>query len=328
VNTRLDDLARVLLDNPVFRRETRGWLRGRWLRRSRSGGLTAAIIAAALVWLYVRVLWSMGDAEASGFRSLWLWLTRGLLLVVVVLAPLLASTGITKEREQRTWEGLTLTRLLGYEILLGKWLSAFVPACLPILAAAPLLLLVSEGLGMGQGLLGVLLVFYFLTAAAGTMLGLFCSFVARRASSARTTVLVVSFASCFGLVIVDGILRALVLPWVHSVSPWDVLSLGGSFPVRGDYGYYGMPAVSWFSPLFALSVLSNWMTGRATSDYRSRWSMSIGGEDTDVWSADPSHVLLVYGLALLLGIALCLYYMLTRYRRDVRGGRPLGEPIA
>lgn len=326
MNTLLDDLARVLLDNPVFKRETRGWLRGRWLRRSRSGGLTAVILAAALVWLYVRVLWSMGDVETAGFRPLWLWLTRGLLLVVVVLAPLLASTGITKEREQRTWEGLTLTQLPGHEIILGKWLSALVPACLPILAAAPLLLLVSEGLSMGQGLLGALLLFYFLTAAACTMLGLFCSFVARRASSARSAVLVVSFASCFGLVIVDGVLRALVLPWVHSVGPWDVLSLGGSFPVRGDYGYYGMPAVSWFSPLFVLSVLSNWMTARATPDPVRSWP--VGGEDADVWSADPSHVLLVYGLALLLGIALCLYYMLTRYRRDVRGGRPLGEPIA
>ncbi len=327
VNILLDNLVRVLLANPVFRREVRGWLRGRWLRRSRSAAWTAGIIAAVVAWLYVRVLWAMGDADAPIFRPLWFWLTRGLLFLVVLPAPILASASITKEREQRTWESLALTRLPGREVILGKWLATLMPACLLILATAPLLLLVSTGLNMSPALLPGLIVFYLLTAAAYTMLGLLCSFVARHASSARTTVLVIACASCFGLIIVDGILRVLALPWVHSIVPWYALSLSGyGFPVRGDYGYYGVPALSWFSPLFVLSVLSNWMMAGPATLAAPRWQAPE--EETEVWSADPSHVLLVYDIGLVLGVAFCLYYMLTRYRRDVRGGRPLGEPIA
>ena len=325
MNAFLDGLARVLLDNPVFRRETRGWRR--WLRRSRPSAWTAATVAAVLGWLYVRILWSMADVGVPSFRPLWFWLTRGLLLFVVVVAPILASASITREREQRTWESLTLTRLPGHEVILGKWLSALTPALLTVLATAPLLLLVAVGLGMSLALLVVMLAFYLLTAAAFTMLGLLCSFVARHASSARTAVLTTTFASCFGLIIVDGILRVLALPWVHSGTPWGVLSPDGyGGPLQDDYGYHGLPAVSWFSPLYVLSVLSNRMSAGAASSAAPRWQVSE--EDADVWSADPSHVLLVYDLGLVIGIALCLYYMLTRYRRDVRGGRPLGEPIA
>ena len=156
------------------------------------------------------------------------------------------------------------------------------------------------------------------------MLGLFCSFLGRKAFVARTSALVVAFGLCFGLLVVDTLFRGLVAPEMRGYSAMDAMFNTGYFGGYGgvrDYGYFGVPAVTWFSPLFVLSVVSDWTESAHASAY------AYGG-DADVWSAHPSSVLLVYSLSLVAAVCFCLYYVLTRYRRDVRGGRPLGEPIS
>lgn len=315
-------MVRLLSDNPVFRRESRRWLRGRWLRRGRSAGIAAAI-AFLFVWFYLRVLLAMGDADVTNFKSLWFWVTHGLLVLIVLLGPLLASASIIKEREQRTWESLALTRLLGREIILGKWLAAMLPVCLLIVAAMPLMLMLCASLGTSVWVVIFVVIFYLVTAAAYTLLGLLCSFLARKASVARMSSLFVAFGICFGLLIIDMVFRNLVMPGVRSYSPMEPL-FSRDFGYRGnyDYGYFGCPAMSWFSPFYVLSVLSDWAQARNTFYDASSF------DGNDVWSAQPSSVLLVYSLSLVLAVAFCWYYMLTRYRRDVRGGKPLGETIA
>ena len=190
---------RDLRDNPVFERESRWWYRGRWLRRSRSAAWTAAVIAALFVWFYARGLWAVFHGDEAQFRPVWFWLIRFLLVLIVLLGPVLTSAAVTKEREQRTWESLTLTRLTGREIFLGKWLASLTPLFLLILATAPLLMVAYATFGTSfEGLLAVLF-FYPVTAAAYTMLGLLCSFLGRKASVARTSALVAAIGLCFGL---------------------------------------------------------------------------------------------------------------------------------
>ena len=50
-----------------------------------------------------------------------------------------------------------------------------------------------------------------------------------------------------------------------------------------------------------------------------------GGGSQDQPGDAISGVVEFYGVSALAVIGLCFYYMLTRYRRTVRGGRPLGE---
>ena len=325
-----------LRDNPVFERESRGWLRGRWLRHSRSAAWTAAVIAALFVWFYARGLWAVFHGDEAEFRPVWFWLIRFLLVLIVLLGPVLTSAAVTKEREQRTWESLTLTRLSGREIFVGKWLASLTPLFVLILATAPLLMVAYATFGTSfEGLLAVLF-FYPATAAAYTLLGLLCSFLGRKASVARTSALAAAFGLCFGLLVVDTVFRGLVAPQSRGYSAMNTLSsapntyhyyqtgVGGT----DDYGYFGAPAVSWLSPFFVLSVVSDWTVARAVPSRAIYTYGAFGTEDRDdVWSTHPSSVLLVYSLSLALGGSFCLYYVLTRYRRDVRGGRPLGESI-
>ena len=320
----------VLRDNPVFGREARWWYRGHWLRRNRSAAWTASVIAALFVWFYARGLWAVFHGDEAQFRPVWFWLIRFLLVLIVLLGPALASAAITKEREQRTWEALALTRLTAPEIFLGKWLASLTPLFLLILVTAPLLMVAYATFGTSfEGLLSVLF-FYPVTAAAYTMLGLLCSFLGRKVSVARTSALLVAFGLCFGLLVVDTLFRGLVAPQMQMrpYSGVDTLSYSMNDSYHEgygrDYGFYGIPAVSWLSPLFVLSVVSNWTESAGVPSYADG---SDYGSEEAVWSTHPSSVLLVYSLSLVVAVCLCLYYVLTRYRRDVRGGRPLGEPI-
>ena len=319
------DVGSILRDNPVFLREARWWYRLHWLRRSKSAAWTAAMIAAIFVWFYVRGLWAVWQGDAAQFRPVWFWLIRFLLILIVLLGPALASTAIMKEREQRTWETLALTRLTAREIFLGKWLASLTPLCLLILATTPLLMVAYATFGTSfSGMLAVL-VFFPVTAAAYTMLGLLCSFLAQKASVARMSALTAAIGLCFGLLIVDGLFRQLLVPEMSGYGSWQILSLYSNYRsgYGYDYGYFGFPSVTWFSPFFVLSVLSGWAESRETLGGYPAYSF----DEKDVWSREPSSVLLVYSLSLIVAIGVCLYYMLTRYRRDVRGGRPLGEPI-
>ncbi len=133
-------MGNILRDNPVFLREARWWLRLRWLRRSKSAAWTAAIIAVIFVWFYARGLWAVWNGDEAQFRPVWFWMIRFLLMLIVLLGPALASTAIMKEREQRTWETLALTRLGAREIFFGKWLASLTPLFLLILVTTPLLM--------------------------------------------------------------------------------------------------------------------------------------------------------------------------------------------
>ncbi len=172
------------------------------------------------------------------------------------------------------------------------------------------------------------IIFFPVTAAAYTMLGLLCSFLARKASVARMMALIAACGLCFGLLIVDALFRQLVVPEMRvGYSPWEIFSFGGYGSYSRDYGYFGCPAISWFSPFYVLSVLSNWAEPRPEPPYYNYYNTVSTVDGSDVWSGQPSSVLIVYSLSLIFAIGVCLYYMLTRYRRDVRGGRPLGETI-
>lgn len=317
----------ILRDNPIFLREARWWLRGRWLRHNPSAAWTAGVIAVIFLWIYWRGLWAVAAGNQQELRPVWFWMVRLLLVLIVTLGPVLASTAIMKEREQRTWESLALTLLTARQIIFGKWLASLVPLCLLILAAMPLLLVICAILDTSFGGLLAVVAFFLLTAAAYTLLGVFCSFVARKSSTARMLSLGIAGFFAFGLFLVDWVLRTFLgLPNFKQYQPF--LSYGYMNQLgQCDYGYYGAPAVTWFSPVYAIAVLSDWIS-QSSTDIERLYGVNQPSEDlADIWSAHPENVLIFYGLALVVAVAFCLYYILTRYRRDVRGGRPLGEPI-
>ena len=124
---------------------------------------------------------------------------RSFLGLIVLLAPALASSAISQEKEQQTWETLATTRLrVSAQILLGKWLGRLVLIGWIGLILLPLLLVSAGGADLPPVTILVAFAFFALNAALYGMIGLVCSFVARRTLVATTVALVITALLCLG----------------------------------------------------------------------------------------------------------------------------------
>ena len=113
----------LFTDNPVLEREVRGRFRLRRKGAGRSVPWLTWSIGLVALYFYARGLAGIGHGTMQDARDLWPLLAYGALTLIVLLAPAIASTAITQEREQQTWETLTTTPLSATEVLLGKWLG-------------------------------------------------------------------------------------------------------------------------------------------------------------------------------------------------------------
>ena len=140
------------------------------------GGLAVLII----VYFYIKGLVAIQKGQPQDARELWGYLILFLLLLIVVIAPALLSTAITQEREQQTWESLATTQLTAAEVLIGKWLARLSLTGLPVLVLLPFLIGCSVRGGVGVTSNLAVLLFLGLTAGFYGVLGLLCSFFARK----------------------------------------------------------------------------------------------------------------------------------------------------
>lgn len=291
----------LFLDNPIFRREARWGRRLRRLRRNRPLAIIVTCVAVAIGWLYWRGLNLYVDPQTSDDSGgLWRLCSNFYLGLIVLLAPALASSAISKEKEQQTWETLATTNLTAAQILVGKWLGRVIPVGGVGLALLPLLLI--SAFAAGISLLGVLSVLAFLMLTTGlySIIGLTCSFVARKTLTATTVALLLAALLCIGTWVVQTLLLRLSVD-------------GGDFVAMARYS--GLPSPLWLNPFYVLPLLTQGPAPEA----------AFYGDDGPLPSA--AGAVNTYWIASLLIIAVCFYYMFTRYRRAVRGGRPLGETL-
>ncbi len=101
----------LLTNNPVLEREVRGRLRLRRKGAGRAIPVVAWPIGLVALYFYARGLAAIGRGSQRDAQELWPLFLYGALTLIVLLAPALASTAITQEREQQTWEALATTRL-------------------------------------------------------------------------------------------------------------------------------------------------------------------------------------------------------------------------
>lgn len=128
--------ARRLRDpNPVFVRELRESLRSRRFRR-------LLVVATALLGLgtlagagLLASDPSLGRAAIG--RGIYHLFFSGALLLVCVAAPIVASTAVSREREDGTWDLVLLTRLGPERIVTGKFLALFTSMSLVLVSVAP-----------------------------------------------------------------------------------------------------------------------------------------------------------------------------------------------
>lgn len=271
----------LISDNPVLWREVRGRL------RLRSGGRSAVwvarIVGLVILYAYLRGLVAIGRGTAPDARDFWSTLSYGLLVLIVILAPALSATAITQEREQQTWETLATTRLSGGQIIVGKWLARqFLPA-LSLVIALPLYFGCSVKGGIAFSSTLAVLLFLTLTMALFSLLGLFCSFRARRTTTATASALLVSAFFCIGTPILDGLFRSF-----------------GLFGANYASGYGSDTVVLWLNPFYALATLIQ--------------VLGAMHESASQYAPVPaSDVLTIYTVIALFLMALCLAFMIRRY---------------
>ena len=275
----------LITDNPVLEREVRGRLRLRRKGAGRAVPLVAWPIGLVALYFYARGLAAIGRGRSQDAQDLLPVLIYGALTLIVLLAPALASTAITQEREQQTWDALATTRLSAWEILFGKWVGRQIIPWLIIALAVPYLLACMFFGGMGLAALPGVLAFLVITTAFYSALGLLCSFQARRTAGATATALTFTALLCVGTVIVNGVIQIL----------------------QPRSNGYSDSWVMWLNPFYVLSSLLAWL-GRGIVYQNST------GSPTDMNPLQVGFYLLVSVVA----IAAALRFMVSRYGRAVR----------
>jgi len=274
----------LLTENPVLEREVRGRLRLRRKGAGRAIPVVAWPIALVALYFYARGLTAIGRGPVQDARELLPVMAYGALALIVLLAPALASTAITQEREQQTWDALATTRLTAWEILFGKWVGRQIIPWLMIVLAVPYLLACAVFGGMGLLVLPAVLLFLIVTTAFYSAMGLLCSFQAQRTVGATATALTITAALCVGTVIVNQVIE-IFQPRVGPPENSPVL---------------------WVNPFIALTSLLAMLDRSGVSSFSG--------------SPHEDHALVVgaYLLVTVAAIAAALYFMVSRYHRAVR----------
>lgn len=269
-------------DNPVLEREIRGRLRFRRKGAPPHFVWLGAALGLVIFYFYARGLALLWHGKQQDAQDLWPLLLNGLLALIVLLAPALSSTAITTEREQQTWDTLATTRLSAMDVLLGKWIARQTVPWLLIVLAFPYLCGAAARGQISPLSLPAVLIFLIVTTGFYSVLGLFCSFQARRTAAATATALTLTALLCVGTVIVNGVLD--------------------------NFGPHGNgAAVMWLNPFYALDALVR--------------SLNPDGRYGGGYSDGTEPFGTVVGCYLLLTLLLtcaALYFMVSRYRHAVR----------
>lgn len=136
-------IARFLPDNPVLTKELRVRMRGArayWILFGYLGILSLLLWFQYFAWLNAVHTSGAGASEASRLGSeIFTYLLVAQMFLVLFITPAITSGALTIEKEQRTLEMLTLTRIPRHSIILGKLLSAVSFTALLIVSSLPLI---------------------------------------------------------------------------------------------------------------------------------------------------------------------------------------------
>ena len=278
-------------NNPVLEREIRGRLRFK-----RRGGpqmvWIARLLGLIVVYYYARGILGVWHGTRQDARDFWPLLSYGALSLSVLLAPAIAATAITQEREQQTWEILATTRLSGAEILLGKWLGRQLIPWLMLVILLPFMAVCAARAQLGWLLLPSVLGFLLLTIACYSALGLLCSFQAKRTMTATASALMLSALLCLGTYIVSGVFGYLTTGGLN----------GPSFSGPGRQS-----PVLWANPFYVLGAMTDCLTVGSSAGQNSLFDPA--------WASAATFWYFLLSLGATIG---ALVFMVRRYHRAVR----------
>ncbi len=199
----------VWRENPLIRRELLYRLRPQPSQRS-------AIMVVVILCL-VAVLsfyWLLLEAARNGVSGSELLAIVGVaqVLVVCVGAPAATANAVSREREQRTWDLLTVTMLKPHEVVLGKLMGRMLPLLSIVVLGLPVMIMavfLDSRLWLGAVMvIGTVLFTLLLYSSAG----LAASCFSRKTVTATALAYLFVGVWVFGTLILLGV-GQLLLPW-------------------------------------------------------------------------------------------------------------------
>lgn len=201
-------LAALFPENPVLSRELRTRMRGArapWLLFAYVGTLSLILFVVYFAWARSQadsITGGMGGAAAASFsigRTFYEVLFVIQALLVTLITPALTAGGISIEKEQRTYEMLSVSLLPRRHVVLGKLAAAVAFVGLLLTASLPLVSLCFLLGGVSPGEVGAAYVSLLATAFVYGAAGIAWSAVARDTTAATllayATVALLFFAS-------------------------------------------------------------------------------------------------------------------------------------
>jgi ABC-2 type transport system permease protein len=171
---------------PILLKELRATLRG-----SRAALLITVYVGLGLIAMrlvYGAVTEQLGSGppifSAQVGQAVFIGLALAVQGLTVFLAPATTVNSISAEHERRTYDLILATPLTPAQLLVGKLLTGLAFVLLLLLAALPLFSVVVMFGGVTAGDIMRVVAVVLGTAAAGAMLGLFCSAAARQTYTA------------------------------------------------------------------------------------------------------------------------------------------------
>ncbi len=136
-------VTRLLPDNPVLTKELRVRMRGArayWILFGYLGFLSFVLLAAYGAWQSrIATSGGSGSSEVSQVGSdIFTYMVITQMFLVLFITPAITSGSLTLEKEQRTMEMLTMTRMPRRSIINGKLLSALSFTALLLISSLPL----------------------------------------------------------------------------------------------------------------------------------------------------------------------------------------------
>lgn len=238
----------ILFDNPMLRRECLNRLRvSRWKGRS---WVVAWLVITGVTYCYAIGLTALLDTESVNYDSTWTAINYFMLTMAVMLGPTLTVSAISLEREQQTWESLTLTKLTALQVYVGKWLGRQAPAFIAFIALLPLLIVC--GLTKGLDFPAIFCVWFYvvMNSAFFSAVGLLFSANSRKTGTATMLTYVFAAILCIGTSIAARIGSAVVgsagaadttlfLDWMNPYVGMDSLLRAFEHTLNGTNGQFG-----------------------------------------------------------------------------------------
>lgn len=245
---------------PMLGKEMRGRTRG-----LRSPVLLSVylgvLIAGVLLFLWL-ALERMNYIMPQVGLSLYTLFIFSLVMLISFIAPAIAASTISGERERRTYDLLLVTKASLTGIVLGKWLASVVYLMFLAVAALPVFAVVFFYGGVPPAILGLAFVVCLAAGLGYGAMGLVLSALLKRSQAATIVSLVLVFLFTFGVPVIAGIImsanqgmpqgpvpydmppeKAPGPPWYVFISPLTAFT--SVLPGTGEYGgNWGIPVIS------------------------------------------------------------------------------------